>query len=29
MADKNRRDVTMTRDEIVSQGYSPCGNCHP
>lgn len=29
IADKNRKDVTMARDEIVSQGYSSCGNCHP
>lgn len=25
----NRKDVTMTRDEIVAMGYSPCGRCHP
>lgn len=25
----NRSDSTLTRDEIVSQGYSPCGRCKP
>lgn len=25
----NRMDVTMTREEIIAMGYSPCGNCHP
>ena len=25
----NRKDVTMTRDEIIAMGYSPCGRCHP
>ncbi len=29
MAEKNRQDVNMTRDEIIAMGYSPCGNCHP
>ena len=29
MSQKNRKDVHLTRDEIVSQGYSPCGNCKP
>ena len=26
---ENKRVVTATRDELLSQGYSPCGNCDP
>ena len=26
---ENRRDVTTTRDELISEGYSPCGHCKP
>lgn len=26
---KNRRDFTGTREELVSQGYEPCGRCKP
>ncbi len=29
MADKNRKDVTATREEVVAMGYDPCGRCHP
>ena len=29
MKDKNREYVTASREEIMSWGYSPCGNCHP
>lgn len=29
MKASNRMDVTMTREEIIAMGYSPCGNCHP
>ena len=29
IADKNRASYTGTRDGIISQGYSPCGNCKP
>lgn len=25
----NRQDTSMTREQIIAQGYSPCGNCHP
>lgn len=25
----NRRDVHMTRDAVIAQGYQPCGKCHP
>ena len=26
---KNRMDSTESRDQIVAEGYTPCGNCHP
>ena len=26
---EHRRDVHMSRDEVVSMGYSSCGHCHP
>ena len=26
---KNRKDSYDSRDEIISNGYSPCGNCNP
>ena len=29
MADKNRKDVTAGRDEVIAMGYSPCGRCNP
>lgn len=29
MKDKNKKVTTDTRENILSQGYSPCGNCHP
>lgn len=29
MSEKNRQDVHATRDDIIAQGYSPCGNCKP
>lgn len=29
MKDKNRKDVKETREEVIQQGYSPCGNCNP
>ena len=29
MADQNRRDVEMTRSEIINMGYEPCGKCRP
>ena len=25
----NRADVSCSREELIAQGYSPCGNCHP
>ncbi len=27
--DKNRQDSTLTRDELIAKGYSPCGRCKP
>ena len=27
--DGNRKDVKATREELIEQGYKPCGNCHP
>lgn len=29
MSQKNRQDVTLTRDEIVELGYIPCKRCNP
>lgn len=29
MKDKNKMFFNGTRDELISRGYSPCGNCHP
>ena len=29
MSDKNRQDVEADRDDLIAQGYSPCGNCDP
>ena len=29
MKDSNKKVVTDTRDNIIKQGYSPCGNCDP
>lgn len=29
MSERNKRTVTASRDEIIAQGYSPCGNCEP
>lgn len=27
--ESNRSEFTGTRDEVIEQGYSPCGNCRP
>ena len=27
--DTNRSDFTGTRDELLAQGYTPCGGCKP
>lgn len=29
MAEKNKQAYTGTRDDLLSQGYDPCGNCNP
>lgn len=29
MKDENKLAVTATRDELIGQGYDPCGNCRP
>lgn len=29
MAEENKQEFTRARDELISQGYEPCGNCNP
>ena len=29
MSDANRQDFVGSREEVVAQGYEPCGRCHP
>lgn len=29
ISSKNRKDYTGTREDLINQGYDPCGNCHP
>ena len=29
MKEKNKRETTMSREEIISQGYTPCKRCKP
>ncbi|MCI9046096.1 MAG: MBL fold metallo-hydrolase [Hungatella sp.] len=29
MKDKNKKATTQSRDSLIKQGYSPCGNCKP
>lgn len=29
MSSKNRQDYTGTREDLIAQGYSPCGACNP
>lgn len=29
MKEKNKREYTGTRDEVISQGYAACKNCNP
>ena len=29
MKDKNKKEYTGTREEVIGMGYEPCGNCHP
>ena len=29
MAEHNKKQVTQSREELIKEGYSPCGNCEP
>lgn len=29
IADKNRQDYRGTAEDLIAQGYEPCGRCHP
>ncbi|MGN1130550.1 MAG: DNA/RNA non-specific endonuclease [Ruminococcus sp.] len=29
MKDKNKKEVSCSREEVIDMGYSPCGRCHP
>jgi len=29
MKEKNKKEYSGNRDEIISMGYSPCGKCNP
>lgn len=29
MKESNKRESYDSRDTVISQGYNPCGNCHP
>lgn len=29
MSERNKLEVTATRDELIAQGYEPCGRCKP
>lgn len=29
MAEHNKKEVSATRDELIKEGYDPCGNCKP
>ena len=29
MKENNRMNTNLSRDELIAQGYQPCGNCHP
>ena len=29
ISDKNKKEYVGTRDELIEQGYSPCGTCKP
>lgn len=29
MKEKNKEEVILPRDDVMEQGYEPCGNCHP
>ena len=29
MKDKNKRETTQSREEIIGQGFKPCKRCNP
>ena len=29
MSEKNREDYYGSREDLIAQGYDPCGSCHP
>jgi len=29
MSEKNKKNYTGTREDVIAMGYSPCGRCHP
>lgn len=29
MKDKNKQETALSREELISQGYTPCGRCKP
>lgn len=29
MSEKNKKETNLNKDELISQGYDPCGNCKP
>lgn len=29
MKDKNKKEVTCSRDEVIDMGYDPCKRCDP
>lgn len=29
MKEQNKKEFSGTREEVISMGYDPCGNCHP
>ena len=29
IADQNRETTDQTRDELIAEGYEPCGRCNP
>jgi DNA-entry nuclease len=29
MNENNRVNTNLSRDELIAQGYQPCGNCRP
>ena len=29
VSEKNKKEVTMNRQEIIDMGYDPCKNCNP